>query len=227
MKSATRFCQLALLTGLGLSAVFSAMNVQASDKTGMYAVTVTNLTRGETFTPIMVASHKKDTHVFTLGEPASTELAAIAEGGDFGPLSTALTDSGVAYDIATNGDLLAPGASTTIMVKMADDFEFVTVTSMMIPTNDGFIAVNGVKGPVKKHDAKVIMSPAYDAGSEMNDENCMHIPGPVCHGAGPSPETDGEGYVHIHAGIHGIGDLASADYDWRNPTAKIVIKRMK
>jgi hypothetical protein len=227
MKSATRFYQLALVTSLSFGAVFSAMNAQAGNDKGMYAVTVTNLTQGETFTPIMVATHKKGTHVLTLGEPASTELTAIAEGGDFGPLSTLLTDSGVAYDIATNGDLLAPGASTTIMVKMADDFDYVTVTSMMIPTNDGFIAVNGVKGPTKKHGAKVVMSPAYDAGSEMNDENCMHIPGPFCHGAGPSPESDGEGYVHIHAGIQGVGDLMSADYDWRNPTAKIVIKRMK
>lgn len=223
MKLVTRFFQLALLISIG----FGIANVQASDDKGMYSVTVTNLTRGQTFTPIMVASHTKGTHVFKLGDPASPELAAIAEGGDFGPLSTMLTDSGAAYDIATNGDLLAPGASTTIMVKMADDFKYVTVTSMLIPTNDGFIAVNGVKGPKKKHSAKIIMSPTYDAGSEMNDENCLHIPGPACGGDGPSPESDGEGYVHIHAGIQGVGSLASADYDWRNPTARIVIKRMK
>jgi hypothetical protein len=223
MKHATRFCQLALLAIISLGAV----NVQAGDNEGMYAVTITNLTRGETFTPFMVATHTKGTHVFKLGDPASVELAAIAEGGDIGPLSDMLTNSGAAYDIASNGGLLAPGASTTIMVKMADDFRHVTVAAMMIPTNDGFIAANGVKGPKKKHDTKVVMSPAYDAGSEMNDENCMHIPGPVCGGAGPSPESDGEGYVHIHAGIQGIGDLASADFDWRNPAAKIVIKRMK
>lgn len=222
MKLATRFFLLSLITSFS----FGIANVQASDE-GMYAVTVTNLTRGETFTPIMVATHKKGMHAFKLGDPASAELAAIAEGGDFGPLSTKLTDSGVAYDIATNGALLAPGASTTIMVKMAKDFKYVTVTSMLIPTNDAFIAVNGVKGPKKKHHAEMIMSPVYDAGSEMNDENCMHIPGPVCGGAGPSPESDDEGYVHIHAGIQGVGSLASADYDWRNPAAKIVIMKMK
>lgn len=223
MKLATRFFQLALLTSIG----FGIANVQASGNEGMYAVTVTNLTRGETFTPIMVATHTKGIHAFTLGEPASDELAAIAEGGNFGPLSTKLTDSGAAYDIATNGGLLAPGASTTIMVKMAEDFNYVTVTSMLIPTNDAFIAANGVKGPKNKHEHKVVMSPAYDAGSEPNDELCANIPGPVCGGDGPSPNASGEGYVHIHSGIHGIGDLTSADYDWRNPTAKIVIKRMK
>lgn len=223
MKLATRFCQLVLLTTIG----FTAANAQASDKEGMYAVTVTNLTSGEIFTPIMVATHTKGTHVFKLGDPASSEMAAIAEGGDFGPLSDKLTNSGAAYDIATNGALLAPGASTTIMVKMADDFKHVTVTSMMIPTNDAFIAVNGVKGPKKKHHNKVIMSPAYDAGSEPNDELCANIPGPACGGVGGSPNAGGEGYVHIHSGIQGVGDLSSADYDWRNPTAKIVITRMK
>jgi len=212
-----------LLASIG----FGIANVQADDDEGMYAVTVTNLTRGEPFTPIMVATHTKGVQAFKLGDPASMELAAIAEGGDFGPLSTMLTDSGAAYDIATNGGLLAPGASITIMVKMADDFNYVTVTSMLIPTNDAFIAANGVKGPKGKHGSMVVMSPAYDAGSEPNDELCANIPGPACGGFGPSPDASGEGYVHIHAGIQGIGDLTSADYDWRNPTAKIVIKRMK
>jgi len=223
MKLTTRFFQLALLTSIG----FGMANAQASDKEGMYAVTVTNLTRGEVFTPIMVATHTKGTHVFSMGSPASDELAAIAEGGDFSSLSTMLTDSGAAYDIQTNGALLDPGASTTIMVKMANGFKHVTVTSMLIPTNDAFIAVNGVKGPKRKHGAKVIMSPAYDAGSEPNDELCANIPGPACGGAGGSPNAGGEGYVHIHAGIQGVGDLNSADFDWRNPTAKITIKRMK
>lgn len=222
MKHLTPIFLAACMAMLGLGATA----VQADDDMGMYAVTVTNLTRGETFTPFMVATHKKGTHVFNLGEAASPELAAIAEGGDFGPLSTQLMNSGVAYDIATNGALLAPGASTTIMVKMAKHFDHVTVTSMLIPSNDAFVAVNGVKGPKKKHH-RVVMSPAYDAGSEPNDELCANMPGPVCGGQGGSPDAGGEGYVHVHAGIHGIGDLSSADFDWRNPSARIVIKRMK
>ena len=36
---------------------------------------------------------------------------------------------------------------------------------------------------------------------------------------------DGEGYVHIHRGMHGIGDLAPEIYDWRNPVAAITITR--
>lgn len=46
----------------------------------------------------------------------------------------------------------------------------------------------------------------------MNDEFCSNIPGPHCGGEGYSV-NDGEGYVHIHAGIHGTAELSSADYD--------------
>lgn len=35
-----------------------------------------------------------------------------------------------------------------------------------------------------------------------------------------------EGYVHIHAGIHGIGDFMASDRDWRNPVAEITVERL-
>jgi len=37
----------------------------------------------------------------------------------------------------------------------------------------------------------------------------------------------GEGFVHVHSGIQGIADLDAARYDWRNPIAKISVKRVK
>jgi len=191
------------------------------DKT-MYQVTITNLTPGETFTPILVASHKKAPPLFKLGMPASEELAIVAESGNTDPLLNHLKDTGVAYDAVSTGALLAPGASVTVNVKTKGKFNRVSVVSMLIPTNDAFFAVNGVK--VKRY--KTIMSPAYDAGSEMNDELCANIPGPACGGEAISA-ADGEGFVHIHSGIQGVGDLSAAKYDWRNPVAKITIKRMK
>jgi hypothetical protein len=33
-------------------------------------------------------------------------------------------------------------------------------------------------------------------------------------------------FVHIHAGIHGVGDLQEATHDWRNPVARIAIRRL-
>ena len=42
---------------------------------------------------------------------------------------------------------------------------------------------------------------------------------------GGQPVGGEEGYVHIHAGIHGIGDLDASVRDWRNPVAEITIVR--
>ena len=190
-----------------------------------YEVTITNLTRAQAFTPILVASHRKGVKIFELGSAASDELSIIAEDGNPGPLAASLAANRKVVDVQNSGGLLMPGHSVTVTVSARHGAKEVTVASMMIPTNDSFIALNGVKAP-KKNRTTVYYSPGYDAGSEPNDESCANIPGPVCKGVGHSPEAGGEGYVHISGGIAGIADLAVDTYDWRNPTAKIVIKRV-
>jgi len=97
-----------------------------------------------------------------------------------------------------------------------------------IRSDSGYqFALNGAQAPFANKSI-TYFSPVYDAGSEPNDENCDNIPRPVCGGIGGSPDEGGEGYVHIHSGIHGTdGDLDAATYDWRNPAAKITIKRVR
>lgn len=213
-------------TLLSLPFVFGLATGAQADDDGMYAVTITNLTRGESFTPIMVVTHKQGDPLFTLGDAAKPELVAVAESGNTQPFADMLTDSGMAYDIASSGGLLEPGQSVTVNVKTHGGFRYVSLVGMLIPTNDGFIAVNGLEGP-KGRGSDTVLSPVYDAGSETNDELCANIPGPYCGGEGLSPLDEGEGYVHIHGGIHGTGDLTSATFDWRNPAAKITVTRMK
>ena len=207
---------------LSASLLAFATSVSASGGKS-YDVTITNITHGQTFTPILVASHKKGHPLFTLGDAASEELAMVAEGGNTAPLATKLTGQGIAYDTASSEGLLGPGESTTVRVQVKGKFNFISVVSMLIPTNDAFFAVNGIRAP--KY-SSVVRVPAYDAGSEYNDESCVNIPGPVCHGEGYS-ENGGEGFVHIHPGISGSGDLSSSLYNWNNPTAKITIRRVK
>jgi hypothetical protein len=158
-----------------------------------------------------------------LGEAASDELAAIAEAGDTDPFKEKILKSGIGFDAASTGAPLLPGNSVTVKVKAKGKFNHVSLAAMLLPTNDGFVAINGMRLPYKMH-TQVI--PGYDAGSELNDELCAHIPGPQCGGEALSVD-DGEGYVHIHNGIHGIGNLNSSDYDWNNPVAIVNIKRMK
>jgi hypothetical protein len=195
-----------------------------------FEVTVTNLTRGQQFTPILVASHQKGVRLFTLGSPASSELATLAEEGNTVPLAALLLATPGVSDIAASAGLLNPGQSVTISVDAGGGFDHLSVAAMLIPTNDGFFALNGVEGP-RGDQTLTLYSPAYDAGSERNDELCASIPGPFfaeCGGAGSGGKpAGGEGYVHIHAGIHGIGDLDPAQRDWRNPVAQITIRRSR
>ena len=196
-----------------------------------FKVTITNLTRGQQFTPILVASHKKGVHLFNLGDPANSELETLAEEGNTAPLTALLLSNPLVQDVANSGGLLNPGDSVTVSVTTSGGFKYISVASMLIPTNDGFFSLNGIKGPKGKKTI-VLYSPAYDAGTERNDELCASIPGPnfvECGGpgSGGSPSGGEEGYVHIHAGIHGIGDLDASMRDWRNPVAKITIQRVK
>ena len=167
--------------------------------------------------------------LFTLGQAASVPLEQLAEAGDTGPLSMLLSGMPEVLDVTDSGAPLPPGHSTTITVTTRGQFDHISVASMLVPTNDGFFAVNGVDGP-KGNNTLLLFSPAYDAGTEANDELCTNIPGPptVCTGEGFNASRAGaEGYVHIHAGIHGIGNLVAADRDWLNPVARIAIRQVR
>ncbi len=175
-----------------------------------------------------MAAHKKGVKLFTPGAAASEELSMLAEGGATDPLADALLMDQRVGDVASSGGLLGPGETVTVHVPAAKKFNHVSLAAMLIPTNDAFIALNGVMAP-RGHNMLMYQSPAFDAGSEVNDESCFNIPGPFgCDGTGEGYNPDdGEGYVHIHAGIHGIGDLDEAEYDWRNPVARVVIERVE
>ncbi len=198
-------------------------SVQAQFARGvMYEVTITNITRGAFFTPILVASHRSGVSLFALGQPASAELATLAEGGDVEPLAQMLRADNRVVDIANSTGLLEPGRSVTVQV-VAQGADRISLAAMILPTNDGLIALNGVAAP--RSGGETHWALGYDAGSEPNDERCAAIPGPQCGGEGASPLAGGEGFVHVHAGIHGIADLKVEEYDWRNPMAVVTIKK--
>jgi len=86
-------------------------------------------------------------------------------------------------------------------------------------TNDAFVLFRNVALP---GDGETItLRPAtYDAGSEANNEGQAYVPGL----GGMERATDGaEGFVHVHSGLSGIGDLALAQHNWRDPAIEIVV----
>ncbi len=200
-------------------------------------VTVTNLTRGQIISPVVVASHRaRFEPLFVPGERASAELAAVAEDADLDPLIAALTGDSDVLDVQVlfgpAGPMtpIMPGKSASIVIDVDKKFRFLSMAGMLVTTNDAFFALRGARIPSKG--SRTFRSPAYDAGSEANTEDCAHIPGPPCGNGGVRVLDGAEGYVHIHAGIHGIADpdplgyLDPAAHDWRNPVAEITIKRL-
>lgn len=204
-------------------------NGNGSPAARTYAVTITNITAGQAFTPVLVATHKKDVSFFELGEAPSSELADLAEGGDTSGLQAVL-DSLPEYVMDTNtsgitedgNPLINPGESVTVYINGNRDFNRLSLAGMLLPTNDTFIAVNSMPLP-RKYSTSVAV--AYDAGSEMNDELCANIPGPPCGGT-PFSEGLAEEFVHVSRGISGEGDLAASDHDWRNPVARVTVRVM-
>ncbi len=187
-----------------------------------YEVTITNLTYNQVFSPLLVASHFRSIALFEAGEPASDGIALMAEAGDVSGIVASVEGDRRVRGAGVSEGPLRPGESTTVTVP-ANRGSRISVVSMLVNTNDAFLALNGVAAPRFGRTA-TYYAVAYDAGSEPNDELCANIPGPACGGAGASAE-DGEGFIHIHRGVHGVGDLDASAYDWRNPVAKITVTR--
>jgi hypothetical protein len=211
-----------------------AAGVAVAQPSASYEVTITNITPGQSFTPQLVVTHPGNVILFRLGEPASEQLEILAEAGDTGPLTEALGNA--AMDVTTIPGLLGPGQQTSTVVTGHPGQGYISVAAMLIPTNDSFVAMNRVKLPASG--AVMQLVPAYDAGTEYNDQNCANIPGPQCGGAGegysPGPNEGDEGFVHIGNGIHELGEedatgnaiIDPKTYDWRNSVARITVRRM-
>ncbi|MBI1874203.1 MAG: spondin domain-containing protein [Acidobacteria bacterium] len=218
-----------LATAAFVSAALMSVPVRAQ-AVQRYFVMVTNMTRAQSFTPILVATHTPAVRLFVAGTAASSELRELAEEGSTNPFTTLLRGLGAEVrDVVTSSGLLTPGVTAGIEVIGGGSFDRISVASMLIPTNDAFFGVTGVALPTGI-DPVTIDAPAYDAGTERNDERCASIPGPnfsECGGPGGGARVGGgEGAVTIHNGIRGVGDMRANDRDWRNPVARITIHRV-
>ena len=210
-----------------IGCIFSTLLLASPSWAGgdaMYKITITNLTPGQPLAPVMAATHRPGISFFEAGEAPSDELAMLAEAGNGQPMADYLASMNGVRDteISTDG-LTFPGHSTTVMVSAKRFWDHVSVAAMLGATNDAFFAIKDLPLPIGRH-VVTYMANAYDAGSETNDELATTVAG--LGGEGYSPEDSGEGFVHIHSGIHGIGDADPAVLDWRNPVAKITIERV-
>lgn len=200
-------------------------NANGNGSGNAYEVTITNLTPGQYFTPQLLVTHPSTARLFQAGEMASWELEQLAEGGDTGPLTDLVAN--VAADAMTVPGLLGPGETTKATIMAMGNKRYLSMAAMLLPTNDTFVGVNSLELP--SNGSATYMAVAYDAGTEENDQLCANIPGPMCGGAAGSDPAEGdEGFVHVSNGFHDLGGeaLSPAAYDWRNPVARVVVKRV-
>lgn len=223
-----------LASSLALSLV---LPVSAAELT----IKVTNLTQGIYFTPIIIGAHTADASLFEVGEAASSELQMVAEGGDTSGIETVLMS--ISADILNNpaGGLLAPGMSAEGTLSTADTNTVMSLLTMLLPTNDGFVGVDNWAIP-SEPGTYTIMLNGYDAGTEANDEivNGGGAPGAPGIPADPTGQggTGGSGVtstednttVHIHRGNlgdadlnGGASDLTNSVHRWLNPVARVVV----
>lgn len=215
----------ALLATLAIGAAFATTASADDGAVRRYAVTVTNITRGQPIAPPAVVSHNGDYKMFELGQPGIPELAPLAEEGNGAPLLAVAASLPSVFRTALGTGPILPGASQTVEIEVSGRFPQLSVAAMLGTTNDGFMAVRNVTVP--RHGSIAVEAVGYDAGTEANSEDCSFIPGPPCADFNHNPAPP-EGYVHVHAGIHiGGGGLTPAQHDWRNPVAEVVIRRIE
>ena len=208
-------------TALFILGIFASSPAFA-DRMKQYKVSITNATTHHVFTPVLIATHHKSVSLFNIGAVASDGLSLQAETGD--PtvlLAETQAKHGVVDTIV--GDF-TPYGQTTEYVISARKSSRLSLTTMLATTNDGFAALNSVALPKK---SATYYAHVYDAGSEKNNEDCAFIPGPPCAmTSGNSRDTDAEGFISLHNGIHGHASLSPQDLDWRGPVAIVTISRI-
>jgi len=237
MKTRENYRRLVRLATIGaatlscLALLFGGTVVQADDAGAFgqrYKVTITNLTYDQIISPPVVVVHDERFDLFEPGQPAGSELATLAEDGMTGPLAGLVEVSKGVYDYAVAGSGIPPGGSVNVVVRARGRANNLSLAGMLVSTNDAFVGLDGYALPrgFFAFGASSVDAQAYDAGSEANTESCDHIPGPPCGSPGMRVTEGAEGFVHVHRGIQGVGTLEVPSKDWRNPVARIVIRRM-
>jgi hypothetical protein len=172
-----------------------------------YEVKIVNVTNNQPLSPVAVITHSANYSVWNIGSAASTELEYLAEGGSNSELLTSLANEDAAS--ASGAAAIGPGGNETIMVTVSASTQILlSVTSMLVNTNDAFSGLRSidVSGLAKGH-SMTMHAKVYDAGTEINSELQGTIPGPADNG--------GEGFNAARSDINDIitshGGVVSAD----------------
>ncbi len=175
------------LRAMGSVALLSIAAMGSAHATQL-TVNITNLTHGQSFTPRLLVAHDASVDLFEAGTTASSGLAWLAEAGVIDDLQNpdsagqnfqamlggTPTSAGALVSNPSNnwqrfGGPLAPSSTSADYTFDAGSFEFLSMATMLIPTNDAFAGLDSIRIPTAPGTYTYLLN-AYDAGTELNDE---------------------------------------------------------
>ncbi|GAB1095052.1 spondin domain-containing protein [Shewanella algae] len=224
-----------------LPLLLSTLPLSQLSQAAQLEISINNLTHGNHFTPLLIAAHDGNSHLFQAGEPASSALQKMAEGGDISELQQAVTANNGVIVANPAAGLLAPGAKVEKVMLDSGALTHLSLVAMLLPTNDAFVGLDGWEIPSTPGSYTLYLN-AYDAGTEANDEQITGGGAPGVPGIPAAPDgmggQNGTGVmddssndrVHIHPGLlgdtdpnGGISDVDSRIHRWLNPVAALIV----
>lgn len=224
-----------------LPLLLSTLPLSQLSQAAQLEININNLTHGNHFTPLLIAAHDGNSHLFQAGEPASSALQKMAEGGDISELQQAVTANNGVIVANPAAGLLAPGAKVEKVMLDSGALTHLSLVAMLLPTNDAFVGLDGWEIPSTPGSYTLYLN-AYDGGTEANDEQITGGGAPGVPGIPAAPDgmggQNGTGVmddssndrVHIHPGLlgdtdpnGGISDVDSRIHRWLNPVAALVV----
>lgn len=224
-----------------LPLLLSTLPLSQLSQAAQLEISINNLTHGNHFTPLLIAAHDGNSHLFQAGEPASSALQKMAEGGDISELQQAVTANNGVIVANPAAGLLAPGARVEKVMLDSGALTHLSLVAMLLPTNDAFVGLDGWEIPSTPGSYTLYLN-AYDAGTEANDEQITGGGAPGVPGIPAAPDgmggQNGTGVmddssndrVHIHPGLlgdtdpnGGISDVDSRIHRWLNPVAALIV----
>ncbi len=204
-----------------------------SSNTKKYTVTVKNLTNNQPLSPITAIAYKNNYRLFSIGSPASSSLEKLAESGDNSDYIASKNTNNDVLDAVSGTGIIPPGGSETVsLTTSTHKATYLSVASMLVNTNDGFVADNKQAiDTLAKGDSITVKLNVWDSGTEANSETAATIPGPAGGGEGfNSLRDDTVDQVTLHPGVittaNGLTtSTLNSTHRFLNPAAQVTITR--
>lgn len=197
-----------------------------------YEVTLTNLSNSQPLSPLAMVLHSSQYNGWSVGEPASTGLEQLAEGGDNTEFLSTTTTAGIISTLSGDG-VVMPGVSDRIELTVNGSIDLqLTVATMLVNSNDAFSGKRGIDLNMLALGEQVTMSlPTYDAGTEGNTELAGTIPGPADGGEGFNAVRNDVNVVSRHSGIVSnmdgyVDSVLDESHRFDAPVAQLVVRRV-